>query len=312
MKPRVLIIAGPTGVGKSEAAVIVAEELRGEVVSADSRQVYRGLEIGTAAPGRNLLERIPHHLVSVRDPRLSWSAGEFAVEAVRCLTEILERSHLPIIVGGSGFYIRALTDGLFKEPPVDPRERDRVRAGLQDRLVKEGVEALWTELASIDPHWAERIPETDSQRVIRGLEIHELHGVPLSELQQSRGSMPLFEADWRQILLERDRDDLYRILSARVVSLLESGWIEEAETLRSSGIAVDAPGLTGLGYDQLYRHLDGELPYEEAVERIRQEHRNYAKRQLTWFRTLEARRIPLGSGDGPEQTAAKILTAWQE
>ncbi|MFC1559393.1 tRNA (adenosine(37)-N6)-dimethylallyltransferase MiaA [Gemmatimonadota bacterium] len=312
MRPPILVIAGPTGVGKSEAAVIVAEELRGEVVSADSRQVYKGLEIGTAAPGRDLLERVPHHLVSVRDPLLSWSAGEFAVDAVRCLTEILGRSNLPIIVGGSGFYIRALTEGLFKEPPVDPVEKARVRAGLDDRLEKEGAGVLWAELTSIDPQWAERIPEADSQRIIRGLEVYELHGVPLSELQQSRTSKPLFEADWRQVLLERDREDLYQKLNARVVALLDSGWLEEAETLRSAGIAVDAPGLTGLGYDQLYRYLDGEIPYEEAVERIRKEHRNYAKRQLTWFRSLEAHRIPLGSGDGPEQTAAKILACWQE
>ena len=312
MRPRVLIIAGPTGVGKSEAAVIVAEELAGEVISADSRQVYRGLEIGTAAPGRDLMERVHHHLVGVRDPRLSWSAGEFAAEAVICLKEIVERSRLPIVVGGSGFYIRALTDGLFEEPPVDREERDRVRAGLHDRLAREGVEALWTELASIDPRWAERIPATDTQRVIRGLEIFELHGVPLSELQQSRGSTPLFEADWRQVLLERDRNDLYRMLNERVVSLLDAGWLEEAQTLRSEGIPVDAPGLTGLGYDLLYRHLDGELSREEAVERIRQEHRNYAKRQLTWFRTLDARRIVLGSGDRPEQTAAKILSCWRE
>ncbi len=312
MRPRVLIIAGPTGVGKTEAAVIVAEELAGEVISADSRQVYRGLEIGTAAPGSDLTERVPHHLVSVRDPRLSWSAGEFASEAVACLKEIVERSRLPIVVGGSGFYIRALTDGLFEEPPVDPEERERVRAGLLDRLAREGVEALWTELAIIDPRWAERIPATDTQRVIRGLEVFELHGVPLSQLQQSRGSMPLFEADWRQVLIERDRSDLYRMLNERVVSLLDSGWLEEAATLRSEGIPVDAPGLTGLGYDLLYRHLDGELSREEAVERIRQEHRNYAKRQLTWFRTLDARRIVLGSGDGPEQTAAKILACWRE
>ncbi len=293
MRPRVLIIAGPTGVGKSEAAVLSAEELDGEIISADSRQVYRGLEIGTAAPGRELLQRVPHHLVSTRDPRQSWSAGDLA-----------------------------LTDGLFEEPPADPGERERVRAGLEARLREEGVEALWTDLAALDPAWAEGlaaldpawaegIPATDTQRVIRGLEIHALHGVPLTELQQNQECEPFCDADWTQVLLERDRDLLYRRLNERVTALFDEGWPEEAYRLRSDGVPVDAPGLTGLGYDLLYRHLDGELSREETIEGIRKEHRNYAKRQLTWFRNFDAHRVRLGPDDGPEQTAARILTCWR-
>jgi tRNA dimethylallyltransferase len=311
MKPRVLVIAGPTGVGKSEAAVLAAEELNGEVISADSRQVYRGLEIGTAAPDRELLQRIPHHLVGIRDPRQSWSAGEFAAEAARCIEAISARSRVPVVTGGSGFYIRALTDGLFEEPPVDPDERKRIRSTLEAQLRDAGVEALWAELAAVDPGWAERIPPTDTQRVIRGLEIHRLHGVPLSELQQRRGSGPPCDAEWRQVLLERARNLLYERLDARVTALFEKGWLEEAERLRTSGIPVTAPGLTGLGYDLLYRLLEGRISREETIEAIRQEHRNYAKRQLTWFRNLDAHRVELGPEDGPEQTAAKILTFWR-
>jgi len=311
MRPRVLIIAGPTGVGKSEAAVLVAEEIDGEIISADSRQVYRGLEIGTAAPGRELLERVPHHLVSTRDPRQSWSAGDFAAEAARCIEAIASRSRIPIVTGGSGFYIRALTDGLFEEPPVDPGERERVRAGLEARLREEGVEALWADLAALDPGWAEGIPATDTQRVIRGLEIHALHGVPLTELQQRQKCEPFCDADWTQVLLERDRDVLYRRLNERVTALFEEGWLEEADRLRSGGVPVDAPGLTGLGYDLLYRHLDGELSRDETIEGIRKEHRNYAKRQLTWFRNFDANRLRLEPDDGPELTAVKIFTCWR-
>jgi tRNA dimethylallyltransferase len=312
MKPRVLVIAGPTGVGKSEAAVIVAEELDGEVISADSRQVYRGLEIGTAAPGPELQRRVPHHLVGVRDPRETWSAGDFAEEAVRCLMEIGARSRVPIVTGGSGFYLRALIEGLFEEPAADPEERTRIRDGLRKRLEHEGAGVLHAELARIDPRWAERFPPTDTQRLLRGLEVHALHGRPLSELQQNRTVGPPIKADWRQVLLERDREHLYRRLNDRVESLLDTGWLDEAAALKSAGVPVDAPGLTGLGYDLLYRHLDGELSREEALEGIRQEHRNYAKRQMTWFRDWDARRILLGPDDGPERTATEILAFWRE
>ncbi len=312
MKPRVLIIAGPTGVGKSEAAVLVAEEIDGEVVSADSRQVYRGLEVGTAAPGPELLRRIPHHLVSVRDPWESWSAGDFAAEAARFIEAIVSRSRTPIVTGGSGFYIKALTDGLFEEPPVEPGERERIRAGLEARLQMEGVEALWAELAAVDRAWAERIPATDTQRVIRGLEIHRLHGETLTELQQRLGYSSFCDADWEHVLLERSRDLLYSRINERVTSLFDEGWLEEADRLKLAGIPVDAPGLTGLGYDLLYRHLEGELSRDEAVEGIRQEHRNYAKRQLTWFRNFEACRVLLGPDDGPEETAVRILDFWRE
>jgi len=311
MRPEVLGIAGPTGVGKSEAAVIVAEEIDGEVISADSRQVYRGLEIGTAAPGPDLIERIPHHLVGIRDPQQNWSAGDFAEEATRSIEAICARGRVPIVAGGSGFYIRALTEGLFEEPAVGQEARIRARTDLETRLDEVGVEALHAELVTIDPEWAERVPPTDTQRIIRGLEFHRLHGISLSEAQRRDGAGPLCDAVWRRVLLERDRALLYERLNERVAAMFDGGWLEEAQALRSSGVPVDAPGLTGLGYDLLYRHLAGDISRDETIAGICQEHRNYAKRQLTWFRTFEAHRVRLGPDDGPEQTADGILGFWR-
>lgn len=308
--PRIPIITGATGTGKSEAAVIVAEELGGEIISADSRQVYRGVVIGTAAPGPDLQQRAPHHLINVRDPREKWSAGEFAGEAAGCIGKILERGSVPLVVGGSGFYIRALTEGLFEEPYVDEGERRRVENHFRRRIGREGSPALHSELAAVDPEWAASIPETDSQRIVRGLTVYELHGVPLSELQKSGRREPPFEAEWSVILLERDREDLYRRLNGRVVRLLDKGWLREARSLKSARISGDAPGLSGLGYNLLFEHLEGRLSYDEAVERIQQEHRNYAKRQITWFKSLDAQRIRLEPADGPEAAAARILAVW--
>jgi len=308
--PDILIIAGPTGVGKSGAAVLVAEDIDGEIVSADSRQVYRGLVIGTAAPSLQLQKRVPHHLINERDPREVWSAGAFASEAAGTIEDIIARGRRPLVVGGSGFYIRALTEGLFEEPPADPGERRRIRARLRSRLEKEGSGALHDELARCDPEWARAVAEADSQRILRGLEVYELHGVPLTDLQEERQSNPPIVARWCTVLLERDRKDLYDRLNARVERLLDAGWMGEAHSLMSANVPADAPGLTGLGYDLLFDHLLGRLSFDDTVEGIKQEHRNYAKRQFSWFRAMDAHRIRLEPQDGPEKAAGLILDAW--
>ena len=310
--PDILVITGPTGVGKSEAAVIAAEQLNGEIVSADSRQVYRGLVVGTDAPSPELRRRITHHLINERDPRQVWSAGAFAAEAAAIIERIIARGRQPLVVGGSGFYIRALTEGLFEEPPADRNERNRVRARLKSRLEREGPAVLHAELARCDPEWAHPVDETDSQRILRGLEVHELHGVPLTDLQEERQNKPPLEAVWCTVLLERDREELYGRLNARVEILMNSGWLAEARSLMSARIPADAPGLTGLGYDLLFKHLNGMISFDTAVEGICQEHRNYAKRQLSWFGAMEAHRISLVPEDGPGETAAKILSVWRK
>jgi tRNA dimethylallyltransferase len=307
----ILVVAGPTGVGKSRVAVIVAEAHRGEIISADSRQVYRGLVIGTAAPDADLLSRIPHHLVNIRPPVEPWSAGTFAVEAAGLIEDIRSRGTQPIVVGGSGLYLRALTEGLFEEPPVDAEQRDMIRQRLRARQQKEGLAVLYQELRDRDPAWATGIPATDSQRILRGLEAYELHGTPLSELQERGRSDPPIEADWCVVLLERDRRDLYRRLDRRVERMLDAGWLGEARSLLSARVPASAPGLTGLGYDLLFQHLQGTISFDDAVTMIQKQHRNYAKRQITWFRSMgEAHRLHLAPEEGADETAKRILETW--
>lgn len=302
------VIAGPTGVGKSRAAVAVAETRGSEIISADSRQVYRGLEIGTAAPGPELRRRVRHHLVGVLEPAEPWSSGAFAVQAATLIGEIRARGAEPMVVGGSGLYIRALSEGLFEEPEVAPELRAEVRSQLRSRLEAEGPEALYEELGRRDPAWAAAIKPTDSQRIVRGLEALHLYGVPLSELLQRGRPGPPVEAKWCVVLLERERRDLYERIERRVDRMIASGWVEEARALRSAGVPSDAPGLSGLGYNHLYRHLDGEIGLEAAVAAIRRDHRRYAKRQLTWFRSLKgAHRVHLAPSDGAEEAAGRIL-----
>jgi tRNA dimethylallyltransferase len=310
--PAVLLVTGPTGVGKSEAAVLVAERLGGEIVSADSRQVYRGLAIGTAAPAPALLARIPHHLVGVLEVEETWSAGAFAARAGELIEAIRGRGRQPMVVGGSGLYLKALTEGLFVEPASDPRRRRRVRVELQRRLREEGIVPLRAELAARDPDWAGSVSATDTQRILRGLEVLALHGVPLSSLQAG-GAVPVpVSARWCRLVLERERGDLYRRIEDRVDALLEAGWLEEARVLLEAGVPADAPGLTGLGYTRLFGVLAGDITLDEARRAIRQEHRNFAKRQLTWFRPLrDVVRLKLQPGDGPVETAAAVLRAWE-
>ncbi len=303
---RIPVITGPTGVGKSRAAVLVAERRGAEIISADSRQIYRGLEIGTAAPDEELRRRIPHHMVGLLDPSEPWSSGTFARQAIGLIEEIGGRGAAPIVTGGSGFYIRALTEGLFQEPEIEPKLRETTRETLRGRLEDEGQAALYAELELRDPAWAASIEPTDTQRLVRGLESLELYGVPLSELQKGEPRPPL-EVDWRIILLERDRQDLYSRINQRVERMLEAGWVAEARKLLEAGVPAKAPGLTGLGYDRLYDHLGGLLELEDAVSAIQQEHRNYAKRQLTWFRSLEgATLVHLDPEEGPDETAQRI------
>jgi len=308
--PPIAIVTGPTGVGKTEACLVVAESIGAEIVSADSRQVYRGMEIGTAAPTTAQRDRVPHHLIGILDPREPWSAGTFGGQAADAIADIRDRGLRPLVVGGSGFYLRALTEGLFDEPDVDPETRQKGRHALQTQMEAVGLESLWRELQEVDPRWASDIEPTDTQRIMRGLEAYRLHGRPLSELQQEGNARAPIEADWRIILLTREREDLYRRIDERVGRMMGAGWLDEAQRLREAGIPADAPGLTGLGYAQLYAHLEGDLSIEEAIAGIRAEHRHYAKRQLTWFRSLPGvRRVHLGKDDGARDTSSMILDA---
>jgi tRNA dimethylallyltransferase len=276
---RPVVILGPTAAGKSEIALQIAKCLDVEIVGADSRQIYRGLEIGTAAPSDRDRTIAPHHLASFLAPDQVYSAGRYARDAEAAIREIEVRGKTALVVGGSGLYLRALLDGLFEGP-----ERDEgIRAALAERLEREGLEALRADLGAIDPEAIARILPGDSVRVIRALEVHALTGRPISALRRERRrrGVPanLFGIRWT-------RERLAPRIASRIRDQLRDGFLEQARALAGSGLREGAPGLHTLGYRELLAHLRGEGTLEGAVETIALRTRQLAKRQETWFRRV--------------------------
>jgi tRNA dimethylallyltransferase len=278
MQP-ILAIVGATATGKSALAMELAAELGGEIVSADSLQVYRGLDLGTAKPSAADRARVPHHLVDILEPDELYSAGEFARRARAAIVEIEMRGRTPIVVGGSGLYLRALLRGLSPLPPGDPE----VRAALRSRLEAEGLAALREELARIDPKTAARLTAGDTQRVLRALEVECVTGRPLSAWldEQPFGTQAIAAV---QIGLTLPRSILYDRIAGRVVWMMEAGWLGEVAGLLQLGLSPRLPAFQAIGYRQLVRHLEGDGSLEQAIAEIVRETRRFAKRQETWFR----------------------------
>ncbi len=275
----VLTIVGATATGKSAVALELAGPLGGEIINADALQVYRGFDIGTAKPSRQERRRVPHHLLDILDPHEPFSAGEFARRARRVIEEIRGRQRLPMLVGGSGLYLRALIDGISPIPSVDPRLRERLR----DRLAGEGVAVLRAELSRLDPPTAERLAPADTQRLLRALEVAQGTGRPLSAWIAEK---PLggggIDAVWIGLTLPRAL--LYDRIARRVERMLADGWVDEVERLLAAGLSPTLAAFQAIGYRELASHMGGETTLEEAIERIVRATRNYAKRQMTWFR----------------------------
>jgi tRNA dimethylallyltransferase len=274
---RRVVLVGSTASGKSLVALDLAERLGGEIVGADSRQIYRGLEIGTEAPASEDRARVPHHFVSFLDPSQTYSAGHYGKEARAQVLEIESRGMLPIVAGGSGLYVRALLQGLFHGPPRD----DAIRARLTRRIDEEGLESLRRDLGKVDPHALAAILPGDPVRVIRALEVHELTGRPITALRRERAPDPfpalVFGLRWqRPALAER--------IASRLGRQIERGFLDEVRTLLQAPLPEDAPGPRTLGYRELIPHLRGEYSLEEARRRIALKTRQLAKRQETWFR----------------------------
>lgn len=292
----VLAVVGATATGKSEAAIEVALEVGGEVVNADALQVYRGLEVGTAKPTAAHREAVPHHLVDVLEPTEPFSAGEFARRARAVIDDIRKRDRLPIVVGGSGLYLRALFEGLAALPATDPC----VRAALRARLEREGLEALGRELARVDAESRERIAPGDPQRTLRALEVWHQTGLPLSWWRRRSGEG---RPAWRVVKagLTMDRALLYDRIDLRVRAMIERGWVDEVRGLLASGLSASVPAFQAIGYRQLVAHLEGRGPLCDAVTEIANATRRYAKRQETWFRREpDIRWIPAGAAAGAE------------
>ena len=276
----VLVLAGPTGAGKTDWAIRLAESAPVEIVSVDSALVYRGLDIGTAKPARELRERVPHHLIDICEPTESYSAGRFVPDAVAAMRDVHARRRVPLLVGGSMLYLRSLLHGLATLPQAD----SRLRAELDARAARQGWPALHAELARLDPEAAARVAPTDSQRIQRALEVCYNTGRPISELQRATVS-PLAGRRVHYWMLAPPRAVLHERIQRRFEAMMAAGFLEEVRSLRRNGaLTARHPSMRAVGYRQLWAHLDGQYPLEEAVRRGVAATRQLAKRQLTWMR----------------------------
>lgn len=287
-----VVLTGPTGSGKSELAVELAERMGAEIVSMDSMAIYRGMDIGTAKPGPDERRRVPHHLLDVLHPWESASVAWWLTQAAACCRDIEGKGKRVLIVGGTALYLKSLLCGLFQGPPAD----EALRRRLADDAERLGHPALHARLARVDPASAARLHPNDLRRVVRALEVYELTGRPLSGWQtqwsvDSRKSAPssLPTVLW----LDLPRAELYARIDARVGRMIEEGLVEEVHRLRQLPRPVSKEAAQALGYKELFAHLDGKLGLDEALEQVRTRSRNFAKRQITWFRNLPGLR-PVG------------------
>ena len=276
--PLLAVILGPTGSGKTALSLVLAERFQGEIVNCDSLAMYRQFEIGTAKPSAAERARAPHHLFDVIDPAGYVTAGEYARRARAVLGEIKARGHLPIVVGGTGLYLRALLEGLFPGPPRSEELRERLR----ERARAGGSSYLHRILLRLDPASAERIHANDTPKLIRAIEVCLSSRRKMTDLLQ-QGRRPLEGFRPLRIGLNPDRADLYQRINRRAQRMFDSGLIEETQALMSR-YGATAPPLASLGYKQALQFLRGELTRDQALEAAQQAHRNYAKRQMTWFR----------------------------
>lgn len=279
MRP-IPILTGPTAVGKTDLSLDLARVLDAEIVSADSRQVYRELTIGTAKPDADTLGRVRHHFIDERSLGEPYSAGIFRAEANRRIADIIARRRTPLVVGGSTLYLRALKRGLADIPPVPARIRDALRR----RLESEGAQTLFDELRRIDPRAAASMDTTKTQRLMRALEVHAATGRTLSSYHDEQEPPPY---SFVTVVLFRDRPDLYARINRRVDEMMAAGLLGEVESLLNAGFDLSINPLRTIGYQEPIAYLRGEVSREEMIRLIKRNTRRYAKRQLTWFRRDE-------------------------
>lgn len=274
---QLLFVVGPTAVGKSSFAIELAERINGEIISADSRYLYRGMDIGTAKPSLADRARVPHHLIDVAEPNQPWSLAEYSQACNRMIQEINERNSLPLVVGGTGQYVRALLEGWSM--PVRA-EDSSLRGELQVIADRSGVDALYKKLADADPVAASRIDKRNVRRVIRALEVIAITGRPFSN--QRKKSQPDFDS--KIIGLTLPRVKLYARIDARVDSMIANGLVEETRALASKGYDWNLPALSAIGYRQIGMYLRGECDLDEAVRLIKHDTRRFVRQQYNWFR----------------------------
>jgi len=278
MTPKILVICGPTASGKSDLALRLAEQLEAEIINADSMQVYRGMDIGTAKPSAEERARIPHHLIDIVQPDQSFTAADFTEAADAAIRAIGSRGKRVIVVGGTGLYIRSLLKGLVDSPAGT----EEIRQELQSEARERGNQAMLEELRRVDPELAGRIHPNNLVRIIRALEVFRTTGIPLSRFQQEHGfSGQRYRS--LQIGMRVERPLLYSRIDQRVNLMLEQGLLQEVRQLLQAGFVPESKAMRAIGYKEMIAYLAGEYDLEEAIRLIKRDTRHYAKRQLTWF-----------------------------
>ena len=299
----VVVIVGPTAVWKSRVAVEVAKVFETEVLTADSRQVYRGMDIGTDKPSLEERQGVPHRLIDLANPDESFNAGRYRRQAIDEIERLYRDIRLPLVVGGTGLYVRTLLKGLCSAPPADPV----VRAALRREAKTQGHEGLYARLVEVDAATAARLHPRDESKVIRALEVHQLSGRRMSEFQQEHG---FSERPFSTLIigLTRERGALYRRIEERIDRQLAHGLINETQQLLIQGYPRTSAAMKGLGYRQVAEHLAGEYEFAEMVRRFKRDTRRFSKRQMTWFRKEPGVQwLTIGESETIQRTAARVI-----
>jgi len=278
-KPKLVVICGPTGIGKTEMSLSLAETFDGSIVGSDSVQIYRYMDIGTAKPDAGEMARVPHYMIDIADPGEPYDAARFCREGRQAIEQIYSLQKLPFVVGGTGFYLKAILYGLFEATPVDPQILEK----LKKEAAETGIEKLYNKLAKCDPEAASRIHVNDAYRVIRALTVFETSGKPMSEFQQAHG---FIESPYNmlKICLFRDRELLYDRINHRVDQMVSDGLLEEVKKLLEMGYSKDLRPMQAIGYRHMVDFIDGRTAWDATIELLKRDTRRFAKRQLTWFR----------------------------
>jgi tRNA dimethylallyltransferase len=276
---QIIVICGPTGIGKTSFAISLANAFNGEIIGADSQQIYKYLDIGTAKPDKGEREQAPHHLIDFVDPGDNYDAGKFVTDADRTIEQVFSKGRLPIVAGGTGLYIRALLHGLFRTRPACEKILDELNAFLKEN----GSKVLHQRLQACDPKAAQKIHPNDSFRVIRALEVYYSSGKTISERQKDHGFAAERYASVK-IGLTMDREKLYKRINHRVDLMLEQGLLNEVKALVNQGFSLDLKSMQSIGYKQMGLYIKGEVDWPEAVRLLKRDTRRYAKRQFTWFK----------------------------
>ncbi len=280
MKKKILVLGGPTAVGKTELSIDLAKRLNGEIISADSMQIYKYMDIGSAKISKEEMDGVVHHMIDIVDPKDEFSVAQFKDGGKKAIDEILEKGKLPMIVGGTGLYINSLTCNMnFTESEKD----DEYREYLMNLTYEKGNEYVHEMLKDIDPISYKEIHPNNRKRVIRALEVYKTTGKPFSEYNAG-DEFYNTEYDVHYFVLNMDREKLYERINLRVDIMMEKGLLEECIKLKEMGYTSDMQSMQGIGYKEILFYLEGKISLEEAVDMIKQGSRNYAKRQLTWFR----------------------------